>query len=420
MAGLVRRNVAGRVQELLSSFRVLILGGARQTGKTTLVRDLLALPDRSWFSLDDEGVLARAVDDPVGFVDTLPRPAAVDEFQRAGRGLLLAVKQAVDRDSTRGQLLLTGSTNYLADRSLAETLAGRAGRVQLWPLSMGERLGRRETFVDDLFEPDAWPGHAEPFSRADMVPVLLQGGYPELVTHSLTARQRRNWFEAYVQDVVSREALRPLVDVRLEAELRRLLRLIAARTAQQLVVSSVAVEAEIGRDTAANYLALLEALHLVRLVPAWSTSAVTSAKRRPKVVLVDSGLAADLTGVGEEDFLPRADGVAAGAMFDTFVTTEVMKQATWSERSVDLGYYRDRDGAEVDLIVEDRRTTEVAAIEIKMTSTPSSRQVRHMAALRDRLGDRFRVGLLLHAGTQRLPMGDRLWAVPVSALWRER
>jgi uncharacterized protein len=420
MAGLVRRNVAGRVQELLSSFRVLILGGARQTGKTTLVRDLLALPDRSWFSLDDEGVLARAVDDPVGFVDTLPRPAAVDEFQRAGRGLLLAVKQAVDRDSTRGQLLLTGSTNYLADRSLSETLAGRAGRVQLWPLSMGERLGRRETFVDDLFEPDAWPGGAEPFARADMVPVLLQGGYPELVTHSLTPRQRRNWFEAYVQDVVSREALRPLVDVRLEAELRRLLRLIAARTAQQLVVSSVAVEAEIGRDTAANYLALLEALHLVRLVPAWSTSAVTSAKRRPKVVLVDSGLAADLTGVGEEDFLPRADGVAAGAMFDTFVTTEVMKQATWSERSVDLGYYRDRDGAEVDLIVEDRRTTEVAAIEIKMTSTPSSRQVRHMAALRDRLGDRFRVGLLLHAGTQRLPMGDRLWAVPVSALWRER
>jgi uncharacterized protein len=418
MASLIRRNAAPVVRDMLASFRIVIVGGARQSGKTTLVRDLLSLPDRSWFSLDDEALLDRAADDPIGFVDGLPRPAAVDEFQRAGRGLLLAVKRAADRDSSRGQLLLTGSTNYLADRTLSETLAGRAGRILLWPLSMGERLGRTETFVDDLFDPNAWPGSAEPFPRADMVDVLLRGGYPELVTQQLSRRQRRNWFEAYVQDVVSREALRPLAEVRLEADLRRLLRLVAARTAQQLVVSHVADEAEINRETAANYLALLEALHLVRLLPGWSTNPVTSARRRPKVVLVDPGLAADLTGVGEDDFSPRADGVAAGALFDTFVTTEVLKQATWSERTVDVSYFRDREGAEVDLIVEDRRTSEVAAIEIKMTSTPSTRQVRHMAALRDRLGDRFRVGLLVHSGSQRLSMGERLWAVPVSALWR--
>jgi predicted AAA+ superfamily ATPase len=415
---LVQRNAVPRVAELLGSFRVVLLGGARQTGKTTLVRELIKLPERAWFSFDDEAVLARAVDDPIGFVGALPRPAAVDEFQRAGRGFLLAVKQAADRDRTRGQLLLTGSTNYLADRGLSETLAGRAGRLRLWPLSIGERLGVHETFVDRLFDPSAWPGEAEPLSRAELVRVLLEGGFPEVVTEGLAGRQRRNWFEAYVHDVVSKEALRPLAEVRLEAELRRLLRLLAARTGQELIVSGVAGDAEVGRETASNYVALLEALHLVTLLPAWSTSITTRAKRRPKIVLVDTGLAADLCGLGEQTFAPAADGVAAGALFDTFVTTEVLKQATWSERSVDVSYFRDRDGAEVDLIVEDRRTGELAGIEIKLTSTPSARHAKHLAMLRDRLGSRFATGLVIHSGSQTLPLGERLWAVPVSVLWR--
>lgn len=114
--------------------------------------------------------------------------------------------------------------------------------------------------------------------------------------------------------------------------------------------------------------------------------------------MADSGLAADLSGVGEKAFAPTGDGTTAGALFDTFVTTGVCKQTTWSERSVDLSYFRDRDGAEVDLIVEDR-------------------QARHLIRLRDKLGDRFRTGLVIHAGTQTLPLGERIWAVPVSTLW---
>lgn len=418
MTGLVQRNATPRVIDLLSSFRVVLLGGARQTGKTTLVRDLLGLPGQAWFSFDDEAILARASDDPVGFVEALPRPAAVDEFQRAGRGFLLAVKQAADRDRTRGQLLLTGSTNYLADRRLSETLAGRAGRLLLWPLSMGERLGVRETFLDLLFEPTSWPGKTKALPRADLVRALLEGGYPEIVTEDLTGRQRRNWFEAYVHDVVSREALRPIAEVRLETELRRLLRLLAARTGQELVVSGIAGDADVGRDTAANYITLLEALHLVTLLPAWSTNITKRATRRPKILVVDTGLAADLGGFGEQTFAPTADGTAAGALFETFVITEVLKQATWSERSVDLSYFRDRDGAEVDLIAEDRRTGELAGLEIKLTSTPTARHAKHLMMLRDKLKNRFVTGLVVHAGSQTLPLGDRIWAVPVSALWR--
>jgi predicted AAA+ superfamily ATPase len=111
-------------------------------------------------------------------------------------------------------------------------------------------------------------------------------------------------------------------------------------------------------------------------------------------------------------------GIAAGALFDTFVTTELLKQATWSERSVNLSHFRDRDGAEVDLIVEDRRTGELAGIEIKLTSTPTVRHARHLAMLRDRLGSKFTTGLVVHSGTQTLPLGERLWAIPVSTVWR--
>lgn len=417
MSQLLDRNALPRLRELLAAFRIVILGGARQTGKTTLVADLLGLPARAQFSFDDPATLARAVADPVGFIDAIPRPAVVDEFQRAGGSFLLAVKRAADRDRTRGQLLLTGSANYLADRRLSETLAGRAGRLNLWPLSVGERIGRHETLIDRLFEPEAWPPSATGMPRGELVRLVLQGGYPEVVTEELDGRRRRDWFEAYVHDVVSREALRPMVEVRFESELRKILRLLAARTASELVVSGIAADAEVSRETAANYVTLLSALHLVILIPAFSTNVTTRVKRHSKVVLADTGLAADLCGLGEAAFGPDADGKSAGALFETFVITEVLKQATWSERSVELSHFRDRNGAEVDLIIEDRRTGQIAGLEIKLTSTPVASQARHLAGLRDRLGERFTVGLLVHAGVHSLPLGDRLWAVPATSLW---
>ena len=415
---LLDRHLAGEVNDLMGTFRLVILGGARQTGKTTMAREQLGLAPTARLSFDDQLTLSQAVEDPVGFVDSLPSPTVVDEFQRAGPGFLLAVKQRVDRDNTRGQFLLTGSANYTAGRGIAETLAGRAGRAVLWPLSMGERQGVRESFLDRLFEPADWPPRASPIARADLVEAILMGGFPEVVTQGLTARRRHGWFSGYVADVVSREALRPMADIRMESELRTLLRLLAARTSNELVISDLSNDAQLSRPTVANYVSLLEALYLVVQIPPWSRNITSQAKRRTKVIIADTGLAGDLCSVRTSDFAATADGRIGGALFETFVATELLKQAGWSERTIDLFHYRDRAGPEVDVVLEDRHTGQVAAVEVKLTATPMSRQARHLALLRDRLGDSFTIGALVHAGTQTVPMGRRLWAIPVSALWR--
>ncbi|MEV3935497.1 DUF4143 domain-containing protein [Glycomyces sp. NPDC049804] len=395
-----------------------LLEGARQTGKTTLARELLALPDDAWFSLDNEAILYEAVNDPVGFVSTLPVPAAIDEVQRAGQGLILAIKMAADRRSDRGQLLLTGSANYLAARGVSETLAGRVGRIALWPLSIGERRSVRETFVDSLFNPDAWPPRVEPISRAEIADLILEGGFPEVVTSRLTGRNRRDWFEAYTHDVISREELRPIAQIRSEENLRMLFRLMAARTASEVQISDIASDAQQQRSTVVKHLALLEALHLVVTIPAWSTNITSSVKQRPKSVLVDTGLAADLCGAGEKTFTPNGNPALAGALFESLVITEVLKQTVWSEHSVDVRHYRDRNGGEIDLIVEERRTGEIAGIEVKLSSTPNRKHAKHLMWLRDKLGDRFKLGLVIYGGDNALSLGDRIWAVPVSALWR--
>jgi predicted AAA+ superfamily ATPase len=134
------------------------------------------------------------------------------------------------------------------------------------------------------------------------------------------------------------------------------------------------------------------------------------------MLFVDTGLLADQVGAGEAVFAPDADGVVAGSLFKTLVLSEILKQVSWSAESLEVGHYRDRDRHEIDLVVADRRSGAVAAIEAKLTATPTARHARHLARARDQLGARFTVGLVVHAGDRVLPLGDRLWAVPWSCL----
>lgn len=417
---LLTRFAAEEVAELAATFRVVIIGGARQVGKSTLAVSQLGRRAQQVYSLDDAALLAAATDDPRGFVDALPHGAVVDEFQRAGTGFLLAVKRRVDRDRSKGQLLLTGSANYLAARGVTETLAGRSGRLHLWPLSIGERLGRRENFIDRAFtdqigSPIGSTPNLSPSSQ--VLGWLTEGGFPEIVSGGLTSIRRARWFDAYVADVVNREALRPLADVRYEHELRRVLTALAARVTTPLVVSDLARDLDLDRATVTNYVALLEALYLVHLLPPFAPSATTAAKRRPVIHLTDSGLTAHLCGVTADDLGAASAHALRGPLVESFAVGEILKENSWRADPVEVLHYRDAAQREVDAVLRERRTGRLVGIEVKATSTPLAAHAKHLRYLRDKVGDRFAAGLVLHLGDQLLDLGDGIRAVPISTLW---
>ncbi len=407
------RHLEWVIREALGSFRVVMIQGARQTGKTTLARRIGS--SGTFLGLDDDGLLQAARDDPVGLLADMPRPVVIDEVQRAGDSLVRAIKMAVDRDPKPGGFLLTGSADFLTVPVISESLAGRVTIFELHPFSQGEVEGREEGLLGRLFrEPDSLRSvSASALPASEYARRVCTGGYPEPL--EMDDHNRRRWFDAYVNTSVSRDVAE-ITGARRTREMPRLLRSLAARTANELVVSAVHNDIGLGSiNTTSDYLAYLEMIRLVALLPAWSANLGARVKRRPKVYTSDTGLAASLLGK-DPVALARPTDRARGQMFETFAVNELRRQAGWSDLGVDFFHYRDRNGREIDLVCEapDGR---VAAVEVKASATVRPGHAAHIAWLRDRLGDRFTAGAVFYTGSLSLPLGDRISALPLSALW---
>lgn len=415
MVDLVRREAEALVVEAMSGFRVVVVNGPRQAGKSTLLDIVRGPLGAELFTLDDRTVLRAARTDPSGFVESLAAPAFLDEVQRGGDPLVLAIKAAVDRrPGEPGSFVLAGSSRFLTIPTLSESLAGRARIVDLWPFSQSELEGVQSGLIDGLFG-GLEPMDLEPVAegRADTMERLVVGGFPPAVNMA-TERLRRAWFEDYRRTMIQRD-MRELSAVRQIDEVPRLLRLVAARSGQELNVASLGRDAGLAAETLRSYLALLETIYLFVQIPAWSTNRTSRAKKRPKVHIVDSGMAADLNGLSV-DVLSDPLTSQAGPMLESFVVNEVIRLASWSDLRVGLFHFRDRDGREVDLILEapDGR---IVGIEVKAAVDVDEQDFRWLAYLRDRHSDRFVQGLVLHHGSRPMSFGDRLTAAPVSTLW---
>jgi predicted AAA+ superfamily ATPase len=415
---LLERHVKPQIDAALSDTPVVVIVGPRQSGKSTLA-ELVALErDAHQLTLDDAGRRAAAVADPTGFVERLQPPVVIDEFQKAPE-LLPAIKVRVDRARAGGRraagmFLLTGSANVWGTLQVSESLAGRAERVQLWPLSQGEMRGRRETFLDELLAGRVPAVTGAPSGRSSIATALVTGGYPEMLARH-DARRRSRWIANYIQMILERDARDVAGHARHLDELPRLLAAAAARVANLLDLAGLGRDVKLSRDTTARYLTVLELLFLVRRTPAWSKNIGQRLIKAPKLWLPDSGLAAQLVGREERHF-EDDDTPLAGALFENFIACEIAKQATWSETDIALHHFRSAGGIEIDLVVE-ARDGSLAAIESKLSSTVRERDFNGLRHLRERLGRRFRAGVVVHTGPETLPFGDRLWAIPTSALW---
>ncbi|MDR1488915.1 MAG: ATP-binding protein [Desulfovibrio sp.] len=404
--------------EALSDTPVVFLRGARQTGKTTLVKQLAggssdAENSRRYISLDSATALAGALEDPSGFLRGLKKPVIIDEAQRAS-ALMLAIKEDVDRERYAGRYLLTGSANVLTLPGIADSLAGRMEVLTLYPLSQGEIAGTREDFIQALFRKD-FPATATgggDSSKEALIGAMTLGGYPEALFRS-NPKRRAAWFNSYITTLVERD-IRDISNIQDVSGLIRLLRLLGARSGTLHNQAELSRSAGMPASTLSRYIPLLEALFLIWFLPAWSSNLSKRQVKSPKLHVIDSGMACHLCGADAERLAD--DPIMAGRLLESFVAGELLKQSSWTEHPVTLYHYRSQSGEEADVVLEDR-AGRVAAVEVKLAASVSSHDIKGLASLRDALGGHFVRGVVVYAGQEIIPMGDRIFAAPVRTMF---
>jgi uncharacterized protein len=412
--GPVARRIRPALDEAIAASPVVAVTGARTAGKSTLLADVFAEGGSSVVDLDDPAIRRLAMADPTAFVDGLPEPIVIDEFQRVPE-LLSAIKAELNRDRRPGRFVLAGSARHDAVPELADYLTGRVELLRLWPFAMAELEPAGRSVVDRMFGAELPRRRVAAMDRRSLVSAVLRGGYPIAV--GLAPEQRARWFANLAALVVERVS-DDVTQIRHSSVLARFLRLAAASTAQTRNAAELGREVGLGRDQAGAYLRLLELVHLTIELPAWSANLVSRESKRPKLHLVDSGLAAHLQGLAVDQLAPTDPVGAAkfGPLLETFVITEVIKQLGWSSVSARPYHFRTAQGVEVDLVLEadDGR---VVAIEVKAGSALTAASSRSLQHLRDQLGARFVAGWVLNTGPQAQRIGDRLAVAPVDELW---
>lgn len=408
------RRALPLVEEALRYARVVLLLGPRQAGKSTMLRELhRRRAVGRVLTLDDDFTRQGALSDPTGFAAALGRPVAIDEVQRAP-DLLLAIKQIVDRDTSAGQFLLTGSANILTAPRVLDALTGRTDIVTLWPLAQNEIEGSTVNLVERLFDGEVPALDDAPVGGGAWAQRAVLGGFPE-VRERPPGRLRGRWFHAYVTSLVQRD-LRELSDAHRLQEMPRLIRALATQATGILVPDRLAKRVGLNSRTVRSYVSLLETIFLVNVIPAWRPGISARERLAPKLLFTDTGVLAHLLGGDAERAV--SDPQLAGRLFENFVASEIVKQLAWTDREVSIHHYR-RERAEVDLVLESHDGA-IAAIEAKAGASLGASDLRALTALRDAVGEKFRAGVVLHTGAQTVPLGRRLWALPVCALWNER
>lgn len=404
------RFIAPRIEEALSDTPVVLISGPRQSGKTTLAKQLAG--KRTFLTLDNEPTLQAALDDPVGLIRSYDA-MVIDEIQRAPR-LLLAIKQSVDTDRRPGRFLLTGSANLMTLPMVADSLAGRIENQILLPLSQSELASVNNPvahdWIDQLF------GGQIPHpttSPSEMVERVLRGGYPEAIART-TPRRRQHWAQQYL-DMLIRRDIRDLARLDKLEHLPNLLKMFAQVSGQLCNFSQLGGQIGLDHKTVGKYLAVFEQMYLLQRVPAWAGTALGQLIKTPKLQFIDSGLLAALLEIS--DITPVHQRSRFGPLLESFVFGELLKLCTWSEHRYAMSYYRDKSQREVDFVIEDAQGG-VVGIEVKSAATVSGSDFSGLRQLASLTSNRFRVGLILYDGDLTLPFGPGLWAVPLNTLWQ--
>jgi uncharacterized protein len=408
IATLYRRLAESALITALADTPVVLIHGPRQCGKTTLALQVGKRRRYRYYTFDDAATLAAARSDITGFVSRLAKHAILDEVQHVPE-LFAALKPIVDANRSALRFILTGSSNVLLVPRLSDSLAGRMEILRLYPLSQIELERARPTFLGALFS-DAQSFLHSGSTGKGLAERIVRGGYP--VVQRRTPKRRDDWYANYIETLVQRD-VRDLAHIGSLDALPKLLVLAASQTARLANLSEMASQFELSRPTIRSYLTLIERLFLVEFLPPWFSNRVKRLIKSPKLHFGDTGLACSLLRCSAAELNDQRN--LLGQLLETFVFGEIEKQASAHSERISLHHLRDKDGYEVDIVVQ--CGTHHAGIEVKASSSVREGDFRGLKRLRELLGPRFHSGVVLYDGEHVLPFGERLLAVPLSSLW---
>ena len=418
----VPRHLAARVAATLRTSRVINIVGPRQSGKTTLVRDMITASH--FLDLDDESLLESLSLDPYGQLETLPGigkagpPIVIDEVQRLPR-ITLALKRIVDRDRRPGQFVLTGSSDIFTMPKALDTLAGRVSTLTLRPFSAAEIMRAGPCRLLDIVsrEPVVDPRHLPApaaYRRADAIDIIVRGGFPEI--RPLGDRDRMVRYHAYIASIVERD-IAPVAEIRRPDTLRRLVDQLAHRTAEELNVTSLCSALGARKETINAYLDALSRLGIVHRLGAWTASGARKEIRSPKVHFMDTGCATALRGEGAGSFGVGADPTALGHVLESFVFCELEKSLPLLDQHWQLYHWRHAP-REIDIVAQAPGRV-LALFEMKASTAVGADDFRHMDwHLKEGPGRSCRgTAFVVYLGDRVLSFGPGRLALPLSTLW---
>ncbi len=367
---MIPRAATPTLERLAKGFPVIVISGPRQSGKTTLAKTVFS--HKTYVSLENPDERAFAQEDPKRFLQRFPDGAVLDEVQRCPE-LLSWLQGLVDERGIMGDFVLTGSAQFDLMAGVTQSLAGRAARVELLPLSATELAATQQ-------------------APADLNSALFQGGYPALYDRKLTPQ---DWFANYIATYLERD-VRQLITVRDLSQFQTFVKMCAARSGQLLNLTSLGADCGVSSVTAKHWLSVLEASYIVTLLQPHHRNFGKRLVKAPKLYFCDVGLAAWLLGIRDVSTLDTHS--ARGALFETYVVSELTKQRLNAGQPRDLYFWRDSAGNEVDVLIESAQGLQ--AIEIKSGSTFASDWSSGLKKWNKVAGEESLQPSLVYGGTQ--------------------
>jgi len=415
----IRRNITPLIYELLKDFRIISINGPRQSGKTTLSKEIANELEMDYYTFDNEATRLTAQINPIPFIKQLSKtPSVIDEIQMVPE-VISALKMSVDEKNQAGMFLLTGSADLFRMSTIRESLAGRMVSVSLFPLSYFEINGCRENVIDMLFEEKIQSFDFKRLNYEQMIEQIVTGGFPSVQGKS--SRSQESWFESYIEARIEKDlSLIKKISQENKSEINKLLRILASITSNILKYSSLSKHLNIKDMTVKSDIEILEALFLVKRLNPYFTNRGKREIKAPKIQFVDTGLVAHLVDVDAHTLITN-EREMLGNLVENFIYAEFLKHSTYAKKSTKIYHYRDGN-YEVDLVLE-QKNSKIVAIEIKSSATIKIEYTRGLIQLAKNAKENFLQGYIFYGGREVLPLskdGYTFWCIPFGVLFGKK